>query len=480
MNRADSPANLLHAHLRDVFERQADTALRLRQSTWQERVAKIRRLRDAVTARTDAWYAAAHADFHKPPGEVDLAEILPVCQEANAAMAQLRHWVKPQRVWPTLLTLGTRSEVQCVPRGRCLILGPFNYPVNLTLGPLVSAVAAGNTAIVKPSELTPNLSRLIAEVVSEVFSEDEVAVIEGDAQLAKYLQALPFDHVFFTGSPAVGKQVMAAASQHLASVTLELGGKSPAIVDASADLQLAARNILWAKLANAGQTCIAPDHVYVHNSVKEQWVQHCREELESAFGSSLVQQKNSPHLARIVNSQHAMRLLDLLMDAQTRGAQLLTGGVIHPDAKFVQPTLLDCVSPEARLSKEEIFGPLLPVIGFDSLSEVIASINATPKPLALYLYSRNRESVDQVIRQTVSGGVCINHALIQFLHSRLPFGGINHSGMGSAHGHYGFKAFSHERAVVRSQLPWVTKLLATGEVHPMIRKVLIKARAFIR
>jgi aldehyde dehydrogenase (NAD+) len=480
MNRADSPANLLHAQLRDVFERQAGTALRLRQSTWQERVAKIRRLRDAVTARTDAWYQAAQADFQKPPGEVDLAEILPVCQEANAAMAHLRQWMKPQRVWPTLLTLGTRSEVQFVPRGRCLILGPFNYPVNLTLGPLISAVAAGNTAIVKPSELTPHLSRLIAEVVGEVFSEDEVAVFEGDAQLAQSLQALAFDHIFFTGSPAVGKQVMAAAAQHLASVTLELGGKSPVIVDASADLQLAARNILWAKLANAGQTCIAPDHVYVHDSVKDRWVQHCREELERAYGSSLAQHQSSPHLARIVNTRHAMRLLDLLMDAQTRGARVLAGGAVFPDDRFVQPTLLDHVPPEARISHEEIFGPLLPVIGFHSLSEVIATIQAAPKPLALYLYSRDSHNIDQVIRQTVSGGVCINHALIQFLHSRLPFGGINHSGIGSAHGHYGFKAFSHERAVVRSQLPWLVKWWSAGEVPALVRRALVWARGFVR
>ena len=222
--------------LEEVFALQAATALRLRQSTWQERVVKIRKLRDTVIARTEAWYRAAHADFGKPPGEVDLAEILPVCLEANDAIRHLKKWMKPRRVRPTLLTLGTRSHVQYTPRGRCLIIGPFNYPVNLTLGPLISAVAAGNTAIVKPSELTPALSALIAQVVREVFSEDEVAVVEGDATLAQALQRLPFDHVFFTGSPAIGKQVMAAAASHLASVTLELGGKDPALVLDDVDL----------------------------------------------------------------------------------------------------------------------------------------------------------------------------------------------------------------------------------------------------
>ena len=195
--------------------------------------------------------------------------------------------MKPQKVWPTLLTLGTSSYVQSMPRGRCLIIGPFNYPVNLTLGPLISAIAAGNTAIVKPSELTPHLSGLIAKVVREVFSENEVAVIEGEADVAQGLQALPFDHVFFTGSPAIGKHVMAAAAKNLASVTLELGGKSPTIVDASANLKLAARNIIWSKFANSGQTCIAPDHVFVHESVKDKWLELCKKEIKKAYGTSL-------------------------------------------------------------------------------------------------------------------------------------------------------------------------------------------------
>lgn len=458
--------------LQEVFARQAATAQRLRQSSWQERVAKIRQLRDAVIARTEEWYRAAHADFGKPPGEVDLAEILPVCLEANDAIRNLKKWMKPRRVRPTLLTLGTRSHVQVQPKGRCLIIGPFNYPVNLTLGPLVSAVAAGNTAIVKPSELTPHLSALIAEVVREVFSEDEVAVFEGDAQLAMALQQLPFDHVFFTGSPAIGKQVMAAAASHLASVTLELGGKSPTIVDASADLRLAARNIMWAKFANAGQTCIAPDHVYVHHSVKDEWVRCCQREIEKAYGSSVAQQQASPHLARIVNARHASRLGSLLEDAKAKGARVLSGGQADADACFVQPTLLDQTPTDARLMREEIFGPLLPVIGYESLDEVIAAINADPKPLALYIYSRTRQHIDQVLSQTSSGGACVNHSLIQFLHGRLPFGGVNNSGIGHAHGHYGFKAFSHERAVVQTQLPLAATLFGAGEVPAPIRKAM--------
>jgi len=458
--------------IHEIFERQAATALRLRRSTAQERIAKIRKLRDAVIAHTEDWYRAAHADFRKPPGEVDLGEILPICIEANHAIRHLKKWMRPTRVWPTLMTLGTRSSVEYVPRGRCLILGPFNYPVNLTLGPLVSAIAAGNTVIIKPSELTPHLSGLMAQVVREVFTEDEVAVVEGDAQVAQGLQALAFDHVFFTGSPAVGKQVMVAAAHNLTSVTLELGGKSPSIVDASANLRLAASNILWAKFTNAGQTCIAPDHVYVHESVKDAWLACCRQVIQKAYGESLSEQAVNPHLAHMVNARHTARVKALLEDAQSRGARVLLGGGVAEDACFVQPTLLDQLPADSRLMSEEIFGPLLPVISFRSMEEVIDKINAGPKPLALYIYSQTSTHVDQVLTNTASGGACVNHALLQFMHGNLPFGGVNHSGIGNAHGHYGFKAFSHERAVVRTQVALAATLLGAGEVHPVLRKIL--------
>jgi aldehyde dehydrogenase (NAD+) len=461
--------------MQEVFDSQAVTALRLRSSTSQERIEKIRKLRDAVIAHTEDWYRAAYADFKKPPGEVDLAEILPVCVEANDAIRNLKKWMKPSRVWPTLLTGGTRSYVQYVPRGRCLIIGPFNYPINLTLGPLVSAIAAGNTAILKPSELTPNMSALMCKVIAEVFTEDEVAIFQGEADVAQALQALPFDHIFFTGSPAVGKYVMAAAAKNLTSVTLELGGKSPTIVDASANLKLAAKNIMWAKFANSGQTCIAPDHVFVHENVKDRWVEICREELKNAYGSSLSEQQSSPHLAHIVNTRHTSRVKALLDDANALGARALVGGGVGEADCFIQPTLLDKIPENARIMDEEIFGPLLPIIGFSNLDEVIARVNAGPKPLALYIYSQTNANIDKVLTQTVSGGACVNHALMQFLHGNLPFGGVNNSGIGNAHGHYGFKAFSHERGVVRTQFSFVATLFSAGEVPPMIRKAMKSA-----
>jgi aldehyde dehydrogenase (NAD+) len=244
---------------------------------------------------------------------------------------------------------------------------------------------------------------------------------------------------------------MAAAAKHLTSVTLELGGKSPTIVDETADLQAAAQNILWAKFTNNGQTCIAPDHIYVHASVKEAFLGHCVAALESAYGKG-AEQAGSASLARIVNQRHTARVKTLLDDATARGARVITGGAVDEAQRYIAPTLLDGIPDDAKIMSEEIFGPLLPVIGYDQVDTVIARINAEPKPLALYIWSRKQANIAKVMQQTTSGGACINHCVVQFLHGNLPFGGVNNSGIGSAHGHYGFLAFSHERAVVRTRI----------------------------
>ncbi len=454
----------------EVFERQRATALRLRTSTAEQRIAKLRKLRDAVLARADVWYQAGWADFKKPKAEVDLGEILPVVTEANDAIKHLSSWMKPTSVMPTLLMAGTSSQVKYEPRGRCLIISPWNYPVNLTFGPLVSAIAAGNTAIIKPSELTPNLSAAMARLVTELFSEDEVALFEGDAPVSQALLELPFDHIFFTGSPAIGKVVMAAAAKNLTSVTLELGGKSPTIVDQTADLDLAAQNITWGKFANAGQTCIAPDHVFIHRSVKDAFVQKAKALLEKGYGQD--HGKTSQHFAHVVNARHTVRLKALLDDAKAKGATTLVGGVIDEADHFVAPTLLDNIAPGSKILQEEIFGPLLPLFTFDRLDEVIEKINAEPKPLALYIYSRDEDAIEKVLGQTTSGGACVNHAVVQFLHGNLPFGGIGNSGMGNAHGYYGFKAFSHERAIMRTQLKLAPMLFAPGPFNEKLRSVI--------
>ena len=441
-----------------AFDAQLATALAWRTSGADERLRRIRRLRDAMMAQREAFYAAFAQDYRKPPAEVEASEFLPVMEEIRHALGRLKRWMKPRGVWPTTTMLGTRAAVQAQPRGRVLIIAPWNYPLSLCFGPLVSALAAGNTVIIKPSEMTPAVSALMGRIVASVFPANEVALFEGRQQTSRVLLDLPFDHIFFTGSPAVGKVVMAAAARHLASVTLELGGKSPTIVDASADIRLAAETLMWGKFLNNGQTCVAPDHVYVHASVKAAFVDACRSVLQQRYGAGAAAQKASADLARVVNRRHAQRLAALLDDALQRGARVLAGGEVDEERCYIAPTLLDQVPPGAAILSEEIFGPLLPLIEYTELDAVIGAINAAPKPLALYVWSTDRRAVDKVLAQTCSGGACVNHCVAHFAHGNLPFGGVNNSGMGSAHGEYGFKAFSHERAVLRATPLMLIKL----------------------
>lgn len=436
-----------------LFAGQTDRALALRHSDTAQRRAKLARLLDALMARREPLLDAFRQDLGKPAVEVDLTELLPVVDEIRHARSHLRRWMRPHRASPTLATLGTTARVLYQPRGRCLIIGPWNYPLSTLVGPLVSAVAAGNTAILKPSEFTPNVNAVIAGLVAEVFDPAEVAMVEGAVETSQHLLSLPFDHVFFTGSPAVGKVVMAAAAKHLSSVTLELGGKSPVIVDETADLRHAAEHVLWGKFVNAGQTCVAPDHLYVHRSVYQAFVAACREVIAARFGADAQAIAASPSLGRMIHERHAQRVGALVDDAVARGAQVLAGGGHDAAARYVAPTLLGEVPGEAKIANEEIFGPVLPIVAFDLLDEVISRINAAPKPLALYMWSRSAQAVERVRTATSSGSFCVNLCLQQYAHSNLPFGGVNNSGIGNAHGFFGFKAFSHERALLRGG-PW--------------------------
>ncbi len=437
--------------IRRVFERQRATALRWRTSTSDERLGRIKRLRDACIADLPALYDAAMKDFHRPSAEVDLTEMIPIMSEASEYIHSLKKWMKPQGVWPTRTTLGLKSWVQHEPRGRCLIISPWNYPVNLTFGPLIPCLAAGNTAILKPSEMTPNMSAWMVKIVKQVFAEDEVAIFEGDSSVSTSLLNLPFDHIFFTGSPAIGKVVMAAAARNLTSVTLELGGKSPTIVDESADITLAAQNLMWGKFVNSGQTCIAPDHIFVHESVKDAFVQKSIEVLKARYGATPQASGSSPDLAHIVNERHTQRVAGMLADAKQKGAKVLYGDFVSEKDHFVSPTLLGDCPPDSKVMQGEIFGPLLPIIGYRDLDDVIDRINADQKPLALYIFSRNEANIERVMKNTSAGGACINHSLVQFSHGNLPFGGVNNSGIGNSHGIWGFRAFSHEKSVVRTR-----------------------------
>lgn len=431
-----------------VFRRQQALAPTLRATSAAQRLAKLDRLGRSLRARRAEIQQAAAADFSKPPDEVELGEIFPVLHEIAQAKRHLKRWMKPKRVASTLAMFGTKAEIRFVPRGVCLIVSPWNYPFNLSFGPLVSAIAAGNTVMLKPSELTPNSSRLIARIVAELFAPDEVAVFEGGADVATRLLALPFNHVFFTGSPAVGRIVMKAAAEQLASVTLELGGKSPAIVDESADLDRTVRNLVGTKFTNQGQSCIAPDYVYVHERVRDAFLDGLKARVEAVFGVDEQAQRANPDFARSVNDRHFDRVKGLLDDALARGARIVAGGATRADERFIAPTVLADVAPGSRILDEEIFGPLLPVIGYADLDAILREIDKGPTPLALYVFGEDREKIEKALSGAAAGGSCVNHSVVHFLHGNLPFGGLNESGIGSAHGIYGFRAFSHERAVL--------------------------------
>ncbi|MDN5939453.1 MAG: aldehyde dehydrogenase family protein [Salinisphaera sp.] len=403
-----------------------------------------------MLANREAIHKACYEDFRKPPAEVDLTEIMPVVMEANEAVRHTRRWMKRRKVGTSMAMLGTQAWLRYEPKGVTLIIAPWNYPVNLVLGPLVSALAAGNTAILKPSEMTPNCSRVIEQIIRDTFAEDEVAVFQGAVETSQRLQDKPFDHVFFTGSPAVGKMVMGAAAKHLASVTLELGGKSPTIIDKSADLAKAARSVAWGKFFNNGQTCIAPDLTYVHADVREAFVDAVKAALRKMYGDPEKMADNADY-ARIVNHKHYRRVRQLLDDATERGATVLAGGEHDDTQDFLAPTLIEGMPADAAIMQDEIFGPLMPIVSFTDAQAVIDDINSRPKPLALYVYAKDDAFIDRIIGNTSAGGSCINAAMMHYLHANLPFGGVNNSGIGSAHGHWGFKGFSHERAVLRDR-----------------------------
>lgn len=434
--------------IEQTFASHQSTALRLRTSDANARIAKLKRLHDNLLAYQKEIYQAAHADFSKPEAEVDLTEIFPVIAEIKHTIAHLKRWMKPRRVRTNLAMIGTRSEIRYEPKGTSLIIVPWNYPINLAFSPLVSAIAAGCTAIVKPSELTPHLSLVTRKIIEASCERDEVAVFEGDVQVSSALLELPFDHIFFTGSPAVGKIVMAAASKHLTSVTLELGGKSPTIVDKSANITKAVRNILWAKNTNNGQTCIAPDYILVDAAVKEQFIEAAARQIEKTYGKNVQQ---SPDYCRIVNARHYGRVSDMLDKATEQGAHISAGGERDAQDRFIAPTLLTDVAADSDVMQDEIFGPLLPIVSYQDISEAIALINSKPKPLAIYIYSHDKPLTERVLRETSAGDSCINHSVIHFMNAYLPFGGVNNSGIGKSHGHWGFMAFSHERSVMREQ-----------------------------
>ncbi|WP_094555782.1 aldehyde dehydrogenase family protein [Synechococcus sp. 1G10] len=415
------------------------------------RRAQLQALDSLLAENEPAIIEALNADLGKPPVEAYF-EVVAVRQELRLAQQKLKRWMAPRPVAVPLSQRPGRAELVAEPLGCVLIIGPWNYPFSLTLQPLVSALAAGNTAVLKPSEQAPHTSALIARLAGRHLDPQVVVVREGGAEVAGELLDLPFDHIFFTGGGRVGRLVMAAAARNLTPVTLELGGRSPAIVLADADLEVSARRLAWGKGLNAGQTCIAPDHLLVEERVRPALIERLRGEFQRAYGDDPLA---SPDLARIINQAQFERLLALLEGAR-RDGRVLSGGQVDPQTRRIAPTLIACEPASELLSgindpllAGELFGPLLPVVSIMRLNEAIDLIRQGPKPLALYLFSRSRTAQDQVLASTSSGGVCLNDVVMQVGVPELPFGGVGESGMGRYHGQAGFDTFSHLRSVLR-------------------------------
>ncbi len=390
-------------------------------------------------------------DLRKPESEIELAEIWYVLSEIRIAKKNLKKWMRPKRIGKSTLALATaQSWLHNEPRGVVLIISPWNFPFNLTIGPLVSALAAGNRVIIKPSELTPNVSSLMARMVDEVFEPERVSIFQGDQEVAKELLNYPFDHIFFTGSPSIGKIIMKAASKHLSSLTLELGGKSPTIIDDTAKVKMAVNKITWGKCINLGQSCISPDYILIHESKKNEFIDELSNNLDRVYGRSFAQKTQSLDLARVVNLRHFERLDDLLCTAIEDGAVIAHGGGRDKNNLFIEPTLLDSIKLDMKIMHEEIFGPLLPIVSYKNLDECIEIINQRTKPLAIYMFSQSKRNINTIIDKTSSGGMVVNEVKSHFLNLDLPFGGVNESGTGRSHGYHGFITFSNQRSMQKN------------------------------
>ena len=442
--------------IKNIFSLQKEHQYRVANTTAKERIKKLKKLKSVVLKYRDEIKEALYNDFRKHPSEADLTEVYAITSEIKHTCRHLKSWMRNHGVGTPISLMGSSSYIKYEPKGVVLIIAPWNFPISLTLTPLISAIAAGNTIMLKPSEHTPHASNILKKIIEKVFPKEEVALFEGGVETSTNLLALPFNHIFFTGSPGVGKIVMTAAAKHLASVTLELGGKSPTIVDETANIDLAARRIAWGKYLNNGQICIAPDHIFVHESKQEFFIEKVKEYVKKFYSEDA---SNESSYNRMVNTNHAQRVKSYVEDAVRHGAKVELGANYDDQQDYISPTILTNVSPDAELMKNEIFGPVMPVISFTNLDEVIQKINSREKPLALYIYSSRKKNINHILANTRAGGTCINHNLVHFFNTNLPFGGSNNSGIGKGHGEFGFKAFSNARGVLKQHIPNAIEML---------------------
>jgi aldehyde dehydrogenase (NAD+) len=455
-------AEVVNKSLRTTFESG-------RTRSWEWRHEQLGGLRRMLEERDADFVEALRADLGRPAMEAFAADLGHAKIELRHLQSHLKDWMRPKKVSLPLTVAPGKGWIQAEPLGVCLVIAPWNYPIQLLIEPLAAALAAGNCVAAKPSELAPACSAALARWIPEYVDPEAVVVVEGAVEETTALLDQRWDHIFFTGSTAVGKVVAAAAAKHLTPTVLELGGKSPTYVHASADLDVAARRIAWGKLLNAGQTCIAPDYVLADRSIRDRLVDRLQAQITEFYGKD---PKSSDSLGRIVNERHARRLQGLL---ESGAGTVVVGGDVDVDQRWVAPTITVDPSPESPVMQEEIFGPILPVLAVDGPAEAKAFISARPKPLALYVFAKDDAVVEDVVDNVSSGGVCINQTLMHLLPADLPFGGVGDSGMGAYHGKTGFDALSHHKSVLKKPTRPDLKLLYPPykpTVERLVRKLL--------
>jgi aldehyde dehydrogenase (NAD+) len=384
---------------------------------------------------------ALYKDFKKPAFEAVISETSYVISDLKNSISNLNRWTKPKQVWPSIINFPSSDFIYSEPYGRVLIISPWNYPFQLAMCPLIAAIAAGNTVVLKPSELTFHTSQIITKIVEEVFDVKEAVVVHGGAEFTQSLLEKRWDFIFFTGSVPVGKIVAQAAAKHLTPVTLELGGKNPCIIDENANLEIAAKRIVWGKFVNAGQTCIAPDYILVQAKEKYNFVQLLKQEITRAYGENPEESTDFP---RIINTKNWQRL-----QAMIEPSKVIVGGVSDEENRYISPTLLDEPELNSEVMKDEIFGPILPIISYHDEKDIERIISKYEKPLSLYVFTENKQFAEKMITSYSFGGGCVNDCMIHFANKRLPFGGVGHSGINAYHGKFGFDSFSHKKSIVK-------------------------------
>lgn len=431
-----------------------------------QRKEKLKKFSHVISLHENDIIEALHKDFGKPAFEAYLTEINVVQSDLKDTIKNIHAWAKPKKVRASILNFPSSDYIYTEPYGKTLIISPWNYPFQLAICPLIAAYAAGNSIVLKPSELTPHTSSLISKIIRETFDVKEVVAVLGDAEIAKSQLAKRWDYIFFTGSPAVGKEIAKAAAGNLTPVTLELGGKNPCIIDKNANLQIAAKRIVWGKFINAGQTCIAPDYLLIHKGVKTKFIRLLQQEIINAYGED---PKLSPDFTRIINKKHFFRLVGMIDEAKT-----ITGGIHDEESLYIAPTLIDEPSFDSAIMKDEIFGPLLPLISYENENDLEKIISKYEKPLSLYVFTDDKAFAERAIRKFSFGGGCINDTVVHFSNKRLPFGGVGNSGMGAYHGKKSYDTFSHQKAIVK-KATWLDiplRYAPYGNKLKVIRKLL--------